>query len=206
LGDNSGWNTGSELGGNGQHIDPREPRLFAAYAAAFAMDGNPLVFFEDLFDIGTTGKRYSHLPQSTIDLPAKADLINLMQAHQRLAFKDGDYGVPTGSNSPFYQTGSAADHLVIERVGKAIIGITDAFNATSNNSADQQVYCKINDAYLLELYCTIILVLMEFQQLQFLEIDEYLFKLHLLGILLQMQMDMVIQFGLLHLLELQFHR
>ena len=147
LGDNSGWNTGSELGGNGQHIDPREPRLFAAYAAAFAMDGNPLVFFEDLFDIGTTGKRYSHLPQSTIDLPAKADLINLMQAHQRLAFKDGDYGVPTGSNSPFYQTGSAADHLVIERVGKAIIGITDAFNATSNNSADQQVYCKINDAW-----------------------------------------------------------
>jgi alpha-amylase len=144
---NTGWNTGSELGGNGQHLDPREPRLFAAYAAAFAMDGNPLVFFEDLFDIGTTGKRYSHLPQSTTDLPARGDIINLMQAHQRLAFKDGDYGVPTASNSPFYQSGSAADHLVLERVGKAIIGITDAFNSTANNSADQLVYCKVNDAW-----------------------------------------------------------
>jgi len=144
---NTGWNTGSELGGNGQHLDPREPRLFAAYAAAFAMDGNPLVFFEDLFDVGTTGKRYSHMPQSTTDLPARADIINLMQAHQRLDFKGGDYGVPTASNSPFYQTGSAGDHLVLERVGKAIIGITDAFNSTSNNSADQQVFCKVNDAW-----------------------------------------------------------
>lgn len=48
----------------------------------------------------------------------------------------------------------------------------------------------------IELYCTIILALMEFQQLQFPQIDEYLFKLHLLGILLQMQVDMVIQFAL----------
>lgn len=149
LGQNgtNGWNTGSELGGNGQHIDPREPRLFSAYAATFAMDGNSLVFFEDLFDIGTTGKRYTHLPQSTTDLPARNDIINLMQAHQRLEFKDGDYGVPTGSNSPFYQAGSAGDHLVIERVGKAIIGITDNFNSTNNNSADQQVFCKVNDAW-----------------------------------------------------------
>lgn len=144
---NTGWNTGSELGGNGQHLDPREPRLFSAYAAAFAMDGNPLVFFEDLFDIGTTGKRYSHLPTNSTDLPARTDIINIMQAHQKLAFKDGDYGVPTGSNSPFYQSGSAGDHVVIERVGKAIIGITDNFNSTSNNSADQQVYCKVNDAW-----------------------------------------------------------
>ena len=144
---NSGWNTGSELGGNGAHIDPREPRLFAGYAATFAMDGNPLVFFEDLFDIGTTGKRYSHLPTSTTDLPARADIINLMQAHQRLAFKDGDYGLPTGSNAPFYQSGNSGDHLVIERVGKAIIGITDASNSVANNSADQQVFCKVNDAW-----------------------------------------------------------
>ena len=147
VNDNSGWNTGSELGGNGGHIDPREPRLFAGYAAAFAMDGNPLVFFEDLFDIGTTSKRYAHLPTSTTDLPARADIINLVQAHQRLAFKDGDYGVPTGSNAPFYQSGNSGDHLVIERVGKAIIGITDAFNSVANNSADQQVFCKVNDAW-----------------------------------------------------------
>lgn len=147
LGVMSGWNTGSELGGNGRHIDPREPRLFSAYAACFAMDGNPLVFFEDLFDIGTTGKRWSHLPTSTTDLPIRGDIVNLMQAHNRLAFKDGDYGVPTASNSPFFQTGNAGDHLVIERVGKAIIGITDVFNSTNNNSADQQVFCKVNDAW-----------------------------------------------------------
>lgn len=115
------------MGGNGQHIDPREPRLFAAYAGALPWTEIRWCFLKISFDIGTTGKRYSHLPQSTIDLPAKADLINLMQAHQRLAFKDGDYGVPTGSNSPFYQTGSAADHLVIERVEKAIIGIYGCF-------------------------------------------------------------------------------
>jgi alpha-amylase len=143
----TGWNIGSELGGNGQHIDPREPRLFAAYAATFAMDGNPLVFFEDLFDIGTTGKRYNHLPTNSTDLPVRSDIVNLMQAHQRLAFKDGDYGVATASNSPFYETGSSGDHLVIERVGKAIIGITDAFNSVSNNTADQKVYCKVSDSW-----------------------------------------------------------
>ena len=147
LGNNAGWNTGSELGGNGNHIDPREPRLFAGYAACFAMDGNPLIFFEDLFDVGTTGKRYSHFPTSTTDLPIRGDIVNIAQAHQKLAFKDGDYGVPTGGNSPFYQSGSAGDHLVIERVGKAIIGITDNFNSINNNTADQQVYCKVNDAW-----------------------------------------------------------
>lgn len=147
VNDNTGWDVNNELGGNGQHIDPREPRLFAGYAAAFAMDGNPLVFFEDLFDVGTTGKRYTHLPTSTTDLPIRGDIVNLIQAHQRLAFKDGDYGVPTAANSPFYQSGSSADHVVLERVGKALIGITDNFNATSNNSADQQVYCKVNDAW-----------------------------------------------------------
>jgi alpha-amylase len=147
INDNTGWDTGNELGGNGNHIDPREPRLFAGYAACFAMDGNPLVFFEDLFDIGTTGKRYSHIPTNTTDLPTRGDIVNLMQAHQKLAFKDGDYGVPTGANAPFYQSGSSGDHLVIERVGKAVIGITDAYSAVSNNSADQQVYCKINDAW-----------------------------------------------------------
>ena len=148
LGNNSGWNTGQELGGNGQHIDPREPRLYAAYATIFAMDGNPTVFFEDLFDVGTTGKRFSHLPTSTSDLPVRNDIVNIIQAHQKLSFKDGDYGVPTsltGTSAPYYQKGSSGDHLVIERNGKALIGITDFYNTASDNSQDQEVYVTVGN-------------------------------------------------------------
>jgi alpha-amylase len=148
LGDATGWNTGSELGGNGQHIDPREPRLYAAYATIFAMDGNPTVFFEDLFDVGTTGKRYSHLPGSLTDLPIRQDIVNIIQAHQKLSFKDGDYAVPTaltGTQAPFYNKGTAGDHLVIERTGKAIIGITDKYNTASDNSQDEEVWISVSN-------------------------------------------------------------
>lgn len=148
LGDNTGWNTGDELGGNGQHIDPREPRLFSAYAVTFAMDGNPVVFFEDVFDIGTTSKRYSHLPTNTTDLPVRQDIVNIIQAHQKLQFKNGDYAVPTslgGAQAPFYAAGSSGDHLVLERKGKAIIGITDKYNTTSNNTQDEQVWVSVGD-------------------------------------------------------------
>lgn len=148
LGDATGWNTGDELGGNGQHIDPREPRLFAAYAVVFAMDGNPTVFFEDLFDIGTTGKRWSHLPTSTTDLPVREDIVNIIQAHQRLQFKNGDYAVPTsltGGQAPYYQKGGSGDHVVMERVGKAIIGVTDKYNTASNNSQDEEVWVSVGD-------------------------------------------------------------
>jgi glycosidase len=149
LGDATGWNTGDELGGNGQHIDPREPRLYAAYATIFAMDGNPVVFFEDLFDIGATGKRYSHLPTSTTDLPVRPDIVNIIQSHQKLQFKNGDYAVPTsltGSQAPFYQKGGSGDHLVLERKGKAIIGITDKYNTASDNSQDEEVWVSVGDA------------------------------------------------------------
>lgn len=148
LGDASGWNTGSELGGNGQHIDPREPRLFAAYAVAFAVDGNPCVFFEDLFDVGTTGKRWSHQPSSTVDLPVREDLANLMRAHGKLAFKDGNYGVPTaitGTNAPVFAKGSSGDHIVFERIGKALIGVTDKFAAVADNSQDEEVWVSVGD-------------------------------------------------------------
>ena len=148
LGNAGGWNTGSELGGNGQHIDPREPRLFAAYATIFAVDGNPMVFFEDLFDVGTTGKRYSHLPTSTTNLPVREDIVNIILAHQKLQYKNGDYAVPTaltGAQAPFYQKGSSADHLVMERKGKAIIGVTDFYNTASNNTQDQEVYVSVGD-------------------------------------------------------------
>jgi alpha-amylase len=148
LGDASGWNTGSELGGNGQHIDPREPRIYAAYAASFAVDGNPCVFFEDLFDVGTTGKRWSHLPTSTIDLPVREDLANIMRAHGKLGFKDGNYAVPTaltGTSAPYFVQGSSGDHIVFERVGKALIGVTDKYAAVSDNSADEAVWVSVSD-------------------------------------------------------------
>jgi alpha-amylase len=148
LGDVSGWNTGSELGGNGQHIDPREPRLAAAYATIFSMDGNPVVFFEDLFDLGTIGKRFTHLPNNPLDLPIRPDIQNIIQCHQRLAFKDGDYAVPTsltGAQAPFYAKGSSGDHLVIERTRKALIGISDKYSTVSDNSADEEVWVTVTD-------------------------------------------------------------
>lgn len=149
LGDASGWNNGSELGGNGVngnqggHIDPREPRLAAAYAAISAIDGNPVYFIEDMFDLGTTGKRYSHLPTNTTDLPVRADLQNIIQASQKLGFKNGDYAVPTaltGGTAPYYQRGNSGDHLIIERIGKAVIGISDFYNVATDNSQDEQTY------------------------------------------------------------------
>lgn len=149
LGDATGWNTGNELGGNGQHIDPREPRLFTAYAAAMAFNGNPIIYFEDIFDIGTTGKRWSHMPQNDTDLPIRKDIQNILLAHQKLQFKWGDQFLPTnytGTTAPYYASGSAGDHFIIERRGKAIIGITDAFSSTSTNSNDQQVWVNVADA------------------------------------------------------------
>ena len=151
LGDASGWDMGNELGGNGAHIDPREPRLAAAYATVFAVDGNPTLYIEDLFDIGTTGKRFSHLPTSETDLPVRKDLQNITQAHQKLAIKDGSYAVPTALTgagiAPAFIKGSSGDHLVIERVGKAIVGITDAFSPVSDNSQDQEVWVSVDASW-----------------------------------------------------------
>ena len=120
-GNYTGWNTSSELA---PHIDPFDPRLSAAYAAALAMDGSPQIFFEDLFNVGNTSKRYVHSPKSTVDLPTRDDLVNLVWCHQNLHFKDGAYKVRW----------QAADHLVIERSTKAIIGINDNFTTWQNNT------------------------------------------------------------------------
>ncbi|MBD2767300.1 T9SS type A sorting domain-containing protein [Hymenobacter sp. BT664] len=120
-GNYNGWNSGSELA---PHIDPFDPRLSAVYAAALAMDGSPMLYFEDVFDVGGTGKRFSHSPKSTTDLPTRDDLVNLVWCHQNLHFKDGAYKVR-------YQ---AADHLVIERSTKAIIGINDSYSNWQNHT------------------------------------------------------------------------
>jgi Alpha amylase, catalytic domain len=148
LGNVAGWDVGNELGGNGAHIDPREPRLAAAYAVAFSVDGNPAVFFEDLLDIAENGKRWSHIPTNETDLPIRADLRNIIQCHQKLGFKDGNYGVPTSTNSPFFQNGAnSGDYIVFERMGKALIGITDYYNSGSTNAADQEVYCQVDNSW-----------------------------------------------------------
>ncbi|MFM2000568.1 MAG: hypothetical protein RL204_2515, partial [Bacteroidota bacterium] len=119
TGNYTGWNSSNELS---PHISPTEPRMSTAYAVIFAMDGNPQIFFEDLFDIGTNGNRYNHDPKSSTQLPVRTDLANLIWCHQALDFKSGAYQVPHTS----------ADYLIIERAGKAIIGITDNWSVWQN--------------------------------------------------------------------------
>ncbi|WP_449555670.1 alpha-amylase domain-containing protein [Hymenobacter properus] len=88
------------------------------------MDGSPMLYFEDVFNVGNTSKRYIHSPKSTTDLPTRDDLVNLVWCHQNLHFKDGAYKVRW----------QAADHLVIERSTKAIIGINDSYANWQNNT------------------------------------------------------------------------
>lgn len=125
LGDASGWDMSGELW-NG-HIDPREPRLSLAYALIFALDGTPTVFFEDLFDVGTTGKRFTHTPANTTDLPTRSDIVNLMWCYQNLKFKQGAYLVRN----------QTADVLVVERSAKALIAMNDNWNTWQNLTAVQ---------------------------------------------------------------------
>ncbi len=150
LGNAAGWNTGNELGGNGNHIDPREPRFAAANAVIAAVDGNPCFYIEDVFDYFTLNKRWTHIPSNVDSLPIRKDVVNIMLCHQKLGFKDGDYGVPTaqtGVNAPAYISGSSGDHIVFERTGKALIGVSDAYSSASNNTADQQVWVTCNTAW-----------------------------------------------------------
>ncbi|SFB72750.1 alpha-amylase [Flexibacter flexilis DSM 6793] len=124
-GNAASWTSGDELARN---IDPREPRFAAAYAAMMAIDGTPVVFFEDLFDVGTTGKRYSHLPTSTTDLPVRSDIANIIRCHQKLGFKKASYLVRM----------QTPDHLIIERSGKAVIGINDSWSSAQTHWIDTQ--------------------------------------------------------------------
>src|SRR5437867_2189246 len=112
AGNYTGWKTANELGG---HIDPSDPRIQAAYAVAMAVDGSPTIFFEDLFDIGGTGRRWTHHPDNPGELPARDWLVNLIWCHQKLNFKDGVYRVRW----------QAPDLLIIERSARAIIGVND---------------------------------------------------------------------------------
>ena len=150
LGNAAGWDVSNELGGSGAHIDPREPRFAAANAVIASVDGNPCFFMEDVFDYFSKNTRWTHIPSNPDSLPLRKDVVNIMQCHQKLAFKDGDYGVPTaqtGTSAPAYIYGSSSDHIVFERTGKALIGITDAYSPASNNTTDQQVWVSCNTAW-----------------------------------------------------------
>lgn len=131
-GNYQGWNSGGELS---PHIDPYNDRLGLSYAVIMALDGNPQVFMEDLFDLGANGNRYGHDPKSTnpiTGLPARNPIVNLIWCHQNLDFKNGEYRVrstASGGNVLFEAGSSAADLLVVERSGKAIIGMNDRGDA-----------------------------------------------------------------------------
>lgn len=114
-----GWYTGDELA---PHIDPFNDRLSVVYAIALAVDGNPQIFFEDLFNIGGTSKRYTHDPANTTDLPTRSALENLLWCHQNLDFKSGAYKVRWQDQ----------DALVIERSTKALIAVNDNWTAWQN--------------------------------------------------------------------------
>ncbi len=132
----TGWNTGDELSA---HIDPKEPRLGAAYAIIAAVDGNPQFFFEDLFNIHNQSNRWSHDPKNTSQLVAHSDLVNILQAHSALDFKGGDYRVRSAEASHWNIVTSSNnddDHIVIERSGKAIIAATDAWNTDQESWVD----------------------------------------------------------------------
>lgn len=118
-----GWNGGDELR---PHIDPFVDRLPAAYAIAAAVDGSVQVFFEDLFNIGGTGLRYSHLPTNGVDLPVRDHIKKIIQARRVLGFDQGTYKVRSAEPGASYSVGSSnQDLLIIERSAKAIIGVND---------------------------------------------------------------------------------
>ena len=93
-------------------IDPDNPRADVAYAAAVAVDGSPMVYYEDLF-INYGAERFNADPAA---LPTRDYLVNLLWCHRMLQFKDGAYKVR-------YQ--GSPDLLIIERSAKALIGLND---------------------------------------------------------------------------------
>lgn len=115
----TGWNTGSQIG---QQIEIVDPRASVAYAIALAVDGAPEIFFEDLFNIGYLGNRFTHDPKDTNQLTTHSDVENLIWCHQNLHFKDGAYFVRW----------QAQDALVIERGAKALIAVNDHFSSWQN--------------------------------------------------------------------------
>jgi alpha-amylase len=104
-------------------LNPDDPRADIAYAAAFAIDGSPVVYYEDLI-VNFGDDRNKADPDN---FKTRDYLVNLIWAHQKLDFKDGAYKVPFRGS---------ADLLVLERAGKALIAVND--NGVSSESATIQ--------------------------------------------------------------------
>lgn len=129
----------SDSGGNGQSdrtghlmnghelvptIDPDDGWTDVVYAFAMAVDGSPLVYYEDLFKNYHDGTRKSADPGTH---PTRSYVENLVWCHQKLNFKDGAYKV---------RFQGSQDLLVIERSGKAVIGINDNGNDSRTATID----------------------------------------------------------------------
>lgn len=115
----TGFNSSQQLGNQIQNSDVR---FSVAYAIALAVDGAPEIFFEDLFQIGSGGNRFTHFPNDTVALPYISDVKNLIWCHQNLHFKQG----------PYLVRWQAQDALVIERGGKALIAANDNWSNWQN--------------------------------------------------------------------------
>lgn len=126
----------SDSGGNGQSdhsgyqknkdeliatIDPDNDWSKIAYAAIMAVDGSPMVYYEDLFKNYDLQTRNSADPRTH---PTRAYIENLVWCHQKLNLKDGAYKIRF-QGSP--------DILVFERSAKAVIGLND--NGNEHRSA-----------------------------------------------------------------------
>ena len=118
-GNYNGWNSSQQLG---TQIEPNDPRLSVVYAISFALDGSPMVYFEDLFNIGYNSNRFNHHPKDSIELPIRSDIANIIWCHQNLNFKGGSYLVRWQEN----------DALVIERDAKAVIAVNDSWSSWKN--------------------------------------------------------------------------
>lgn len=112
-----GWNAAL-----GTQIEPNDGRNSMVHAIALAVDGAPQIFFEDLFNIGYSGNRFTHDPKVDSTLPTRSDVENLLWCHQNLRFKEGAYLVRW----------QAADALVIERQAKALVAVTDNWTQWQN--------------------------------------------------------------------------
>jgi alpha-amylase len=123
----TGWNSGSQIG---QQIEVLDARSSVAYAIALSVDGAPEVFFEDLFNIGYLGNRFTHDPKDSTELTTHSDIENLIWCHQNLHFKDGAYFVRW----------QAQDALVIDRSNKALIGVNDHFSNWQNLNGVQSSF------------------------------------------------------------------
>jgi alpha-amylase len=105
-------------------IDPDDGWAKVAYAAMMAVDGSPQVYYEDLFKTDDPATRKRADPKAHLTRPY---VENLVWCHQKLNFKDGAYKVRFQGSS---------DLLVIERAGKAVIGLND--NGTAAQKATVQ--------------------------------------------------------------------